>query len=98
MAGENAVYDAVSWIWSDQHELNLQVAGVPDKVTETVVRGDLDKGEFVLFQLEGDRLVGGITVNLAREMPIIRRMLASDKIFARAQLADPATKLRDLLK
>lgn len=98
MAGENATYDAVSWIWSDQNELNLQVAGVPDKVTETVVRGDLAKSEFALFQYDGDRLVGGITVNLAREMPIIRRMLASDKVFARAQLADPATKLRDLLK
>ncbi len=98
MAGENAVYDAVSWIWSDQHELNLQVAGLPDKVTETVVRGDREKGEFALFQFEGEKLAGGITVNLAREMPIIRRMLAADKIFAKAQLADPATKLRDLLK
>src|SRR6185312_1918688 len=98
MAGENASYDAVSWIWSDQHELNLQVAGVPDKVTETVVRGDLDKSEFVLFQYDGDKLVGGITVNLAREMPIIRRMLASDKLFAKPQVADSSVKLRDLLK
>jgi NADPH-dependent 2,4-dienoyl-CoA reductase/sulfur reductase-like enzyme len=98
MAGENASYDAVSWIWSDQHELNLQVAGVPDKVTETVVRGDLGKSEFVLFQYDGDKLVGGITVNLAREMPIIRRMLASDKLFAKTHVADSSVKLRDLLK
>ena len=98
MAGDKAVYDAVSWIWSDQHELNLQVAGVPDKVSDTVVRGDLEKGEFALFQYDGDRLVGGITVNLAREMPIIRRMLAADKIFPKAQVADSAVKLRDLLK
>lgn len=98
MAGETAVYDAVSWIWSDQHELNLQVAGVPDKVTDTVVRGDTAKGEFALFQYDGEKLVGGITVNLAREMPIIRRMLASDKAFPKAQVADANVKLRDLLK
>jgi NADPH-dependent 2,4-dienoyl-CoA reductase/sulfur reductase-like enzyme len=98
MAGERTVYDAVPWIWSDQGTLNIQVAGAPDKVSEIVTRGDVEKGEFALFQYDGDTLVGGITVNFAREMPIIRRMLASDKPFPKDKCADAAVKLRDLLK
>jgi NADPH-dependent 2,4-dienoyl-CoA reductase/sulfur reductase-like enzyme len=98
MAGERVAYDGVPWIWSDQNDLNIQVAGAPDKVTDLVTRGDVEKGEFALFQYDGDRLVGGITVNFAREMPIIRRMLASDKAFPKDQCADATVKLRDLLK
>jgi NADPH-dependent 2,4-dienoyl-CoA reductase/sulfur reductase-like enzyme len=98
MAGQVATYAEIPWIWSDQHLLNIQVAGAPAAVTKTVLRGDVAGGDFAVFQFEGERLTGGITVGRAREMPIIRRMLGMDRRFDRAVLADPNTKLRDLLK
>jgi 3-phenylpropionate/trans-cinnamate dioxygenase ferredoxin reductase component len=98
MAGQSAIYAEVPWIWSDQHRLNIQVAGAPAAVSETVLRGDIAAGDFAVFQFEGDRLAGGITVDRGREMPLIRRMLAAKRSFDRALLADPNVKLRDLLK
>ena len=62
MLGANAPHDAVPWFWSDQYDLTLQIAGLPDEGARTV-RRDLDDGAFLLFHLAEDgRLVaaGGI--------------------------------------
>ncbi|MGH8210060.1 MAG: NAD(P)/FAD-dependent oxidoreductase, partial [Steroidobacteraceae bacterium] len=78
MSGDAAAaYTEVPWFWSDQGDLNLQLAGAPPRWTHTVTRGHPDKGSFTLFQLDTDRLVGAIAVNRAADMPGARRLLAA---------------------
>ena len=40
MAGDPAPYDDVPWFWTDQHGVNLQVAGLPAEAARTIVRAD----------------------------------------------------------
>jgi len=37
-------YAEVPWFWSDQYELNLQIAGIPQPGDEIVVRGSIGTG------------------------------------------------------
>ena len=38
MCGETAPYDDIPWFWTDQHGVNLQVAGLPAEAARTIVR------------------------------------------------------------
>lgn len=99
MAGDPIAYDDVPWLWSDQGSLNLQMAGHPAGVDTTVVRGDPGSEEGIaLFQFAGTHLVGGVTVNRGKEMPLIRRMLAEGFATGRPEsLADTSVPLRKIL-
>lgn len=99
MAGEPTAYSEVPWLWSDQGDLNLQMAGFPAAVDATIVRGDPGSEEGIaVFQFFDRRLVGGLTVNRGKEMPLIRRMLADPNLsFSTDDLADAAIPLRKIL-
>ena len=57
MLGAGEAIAAVPWFWSDQYDLTLQIAGLPDEGA-TTVRRDLGDGAFILFHLAADgRLV-----------------------------------------
>jgi len=98
-AGEACV--DVPWFWSDQYELTLQMAGLPERGDVTLER-DLGAAGRLMFHLAEDgRLVGvsGIgTSALARDLRLgqimIERGLAPDP----AALASPATRLKTLLR
>jgi len=98
-AGEACV--DVPWFWSDQYELTLQMAGLPERGDVTLER-DLGAAGRLMFHLADDgRLVGvsGIgTSALARDLRLgqimIERGLAPDP----AALANPATRLKTLLQ
>jgi 3-phenylpropionate/trans-cinnamate dioxygenase ferredoxin reductase component len=100
MLGAGEAYGDVPWFWSDQYELTLQIAGLPERAELTVER-DVGPEARMLFHIDGKgRLVGVSGVGpaaLARELRIgqimIERGLAPDP----AALADPATRLKTLL-
>src|SRR5690606_7713045 len=57
MLGGKAAFASVPWFWSDQYELTLQVAGLVDFGSETIVR-ELQDGAKLYFHLADDgRLV-----------------------------------------
>jgi NADPH-dependent 2,4-dienoyl-CoA reductase/sulfur reductase-like enzyme len=87
------------WVWSDQGSLNLQVAGAPAEIDRTLVRHDDADGSTSIFQFLGERLVGGITLNRAKEMALIRRVLTdSTSSFDLSMLADAAIPLRRAMR
>jgi NADPH-dependent 2,4-dienoyl-CoA reductase/sulfur reductase-like enzyme len=95
LLGSPTPHDETAWVWSDQGDLNIQIAGCPAQIDQTVVRGtDLETG-WTVFQLHGGRLVGGLTVNRAKDMPLIRRGLANGGLRVDpTELADEAAPLR----
>jgi 3-phenylpropionate/trans-cinnamate dioxygenase ferredoxin reductase subunit len=98
MIGEQKAYEDSLWVWSDQHDVNLQMTGVPLAYDKLVWRGDPASGAFMVFYLQDGRIVAVNTVNLGREMKPAQRLMQSRKVFDPAQLADPTVRLLKLGK
>jgi 3-phenylpropionate/trans-cinnamate dioxygenase ferredoxin reductase component len=101
MLGADEPYQAVPWFWSDQHDLNLQIAGLVDEGRETVVR-DLGDGALLLFHLAEDgRLAAASGVGplgkIAREVRLAEMLIGKRAHPDRRALASPDVKLKSLL-
>jgi p-cumate 2,3-dioxygenase ferredoxin reductase component len=93
MAGVETAYDAPPWFWSDQYDANIQVVGNPAGGDE-IVRGDVEAGRFITISIRDGEVVGGITVNSARDMAVLRRLVASRKAVRKSDLENPAFELK----
>jgi NADPH-dependent 2,4-dienoyl-CoA reductase/sulfur reductase-like enzyme len=97
MIDEPKPYSDPPWFWTDQHDLNIQVAG--DMLdSDHVLRGDAASGKFSVIAMRGAEIVGALSVNAAKDMAMLRRLIAADKRPARTDLESPAYDLRTALK
>ncbi len=97
MLGEQKDYVDPPWFWTDQYEFNIQVAG--DMLdSDHILRGEPASGRFSVIAMRGSDLVGALSVNAAKDMAMLRRLLAANKHPARADLESPAFDLRAALK
>ena len=97
MVGEPTPYSEVPWFWSDQYDLNLQVAGVPLSWDRLVVRGDPESGKCVIFYKMGEKVVGATSFNMGREMRFCRKLVETGREIADSDLGDTDQSLRNLL-
>ena len=96
MIGTSFEYSDPPWFWTDQYDLNIQVAG--DMLNcDHVIRGEVACGRFSVIAMRGAEVVGALSVNAAREMAILRRLIAAGKHPDRADLKSPAYDLRTAL-
>ncbi|MBF8721775.1 NAD(P)/FAD-dependent oxidoreductase [Pseudomonas guariconensis] len=63
------------WIWSDQFDWNLQIAGHGELADEQIIRPGLKDNSFTVIQLHQGVLIGLITLNDSANMAVGRRML-----------------------
>ena len=98
MCGEETPYAEAPWMWSDQFDAKLEVAGMPERWDTVVFRGDINGADYMLFQLEGGRVVGAMSVNQPRDMRFARRLLQSGKEVDPAALADTSVSMRELAR
>lgn len=101
MLGADEPFAAVPWFWSDQYDQTLQIAGLPDEGSLTIVR-ELASDAKLFFHLAPDgRLVAasGIGPNstIAREVRLAEMLIARSAFPDPETLASPARKLKALL-
>jgi p-cumate 2,3-dioxygenase ferredoxin reductase subunit len=97
MIGEAKEYNDPPWFWTDQYDLNIQVAG--DMLdSDHVVRGAGHLGKFSVIAMRGSDVVGALSVNAAKDMAMLRRVIAANARPSRADLESPAYDLRTALK
>ena len=97
MIGEAREYDDPPWFWTDQYDLNIQVTG--DMLdSDHIVRGEVRSGRFAVVAMRGSDVVGALSVNAAKEMAMLRRVIAANAKPSRADLESPAYDLRGALK
>jgi 3-phenylpropionate/trans-cinnamate dioxygenase ferredoxin reductase subunit len=100
ICGANEAFAAMPWFWSDQYDLGLQVAGVPQPRHQIVLRS-LDAG-VLEFYLEDGRLVAaaglGTGNSLAKEIKLAELLIMAGVNPDPADLEDPAVNLKALLK
>lgn len=100
MAGHAEPIGVVPWMWSDQYDLGLYMAGLPAAAATMVDR--IEDGLVTQFQLDpSGRLVGaaslGVGTSASRGIKIASRLIAGRAVIDASHLADPSRPLKALL-
>ena len=61
---------------------------------DEIIRGDVANGHFTTLSMRDSEVVGGVTVNAARDMSVLRRLVASRKTVHRSDLENPNFELK----
>jgi NADPH-dependent 2,4-dienoyl-CoA reductase/sulfur reductase-like enzyme len=98
MLGQDVSYDRVPYFFTDQYDLGMETAGLPEPGTydEIVYRGDKESGEFIAFWLAGGAVVAGMNVNVWDVNDDIQDLIRSETLADPDSLADPDIPLADL--
>jgi len=98
MLGQGVSYDAVPYFYSDQYDLGMEAAGLPEPDTydQVVYRGDLAGREFVAFWLSDGMVMAGMNVNVWDVNDDIQALIRSRRRVAEARLADLDVAIPDL--
>ena len=97
MAGNPEPYTDTPWFWTDQHNTNLQVAGLPENAATTIMRGHLTDPSCTAFHLDPTgRITGAEALNAPREIRAALGLIRSGAIVDPTLLADPAVPAQKL--
>lgn len=88
----------VPWFWSDQIGRNIQMLGIPSPDYHYVTRGELSAEQCSVYGFDGDMLRYVIAVNGGKEMPPLRKLLASGACVDMDVLTDPAISIKKTVK
>lgn len=102
MLGAGETYSKVPWFWSDQYDMSLQVAGLFDMGGEIHQRPS-EEGIVIVFQCDATgklAAAAGIGTGnaVAKDIKIFEKLIERGASVNPAELADPATNLKRLLK
>jgi p-cumate 2,3-dioxygenase ferredoxin reductase component len=97
MVGEIKEYNDPPWFWTDQYDLNIQVAG-DMRDADHIARGDPTSAKFSIIAMRGAEVVGALSVNATKDMALLRRIIAANARPPRADLESPSYDLRSALK
>ena len=91
-----------AWFWTDQLNINYQFVG-DMAAAEWHVRGEMNaelaaESSFVLFGVTDGIIVGGITVNAAKDMRLLKKLISKNAPFEADQYLDVTQELRKLVK
>jgi 3-phenylpropionate/trans-cinnamate dioxygenase ferredoxin reductase subunit len=86
----------VPWFWSDQYDIKLQIAGLPQDSDRTVVRGDPATGRFAVFHLCGDRIICVEAVSAPPEFMAGKQLIGRRTPVDIARLIDPAVSMKEV--
>jgi len=95
LAGESVEYDEIPYFYTDQYDLGMEYSGYGELAAdaELVVRGDLATRELIAFWLADGRVVAGMNVNVWDVNEHVQRLIRSERVVSRDELADPAVPL-----
>ena len=88
LMGRPKAYAEIPWFWSDQHGKRLQIVGLPQPNTQSLLRGDLEAGSFSVLHLQAGRLIALEAVNRAQDFLAAKRIIAERLVLDPEQLRD----------
>jgi 3-phenylpropionate/trans-cinnamate dioxygenase ferredoxin reductase component len=91
-----------AWFWTDQLNINYQFVG-DMAAADWIARGEIKpelaaESSFVLFGVTDGVIVGGITVNAAKEMRHLKKLISKNAAFEADKYLDLSQELRKLVK
>jgi 3-phenylpropionate/trans-cinnamate dioxygenase ferredoxin reductase subunit len=97
LAGHPTAYDRVPWFWSDQADLRLQMAGLPQGADQTVVRGDVAAERFSLLSYRDGLLIAVESVGAPADYLAVKRALEKGMTIPADAAADSSVPLKRLI-
>jgi 3-phenylpropionate/trans-cinnamate dioxygenase ferredoxin reductase subunit len=102
MLGAARAFSAVPWFWSDQFDLTLQIAGLPDQTNGEIVRHRPD-GVDIRFGVGSDgRLLAASAIGqgnaVAKDIRLAEMLIATQTRVDPTALADPSRNLKNWLR
>ncbi|EKE67556.1 MULTISPECIES: NAD(P)/FAD-dependent oxidoreductase [Rhodobacterales] len=88
MAGVETAYFPFPWFWSDQFDVKLQIAGLNQGYTDTVVRKGAKPRSMSVWYFSNGRLISVDAINDPRIFMIAKKMLSSNRLASIEQLRD----------
>ena len=99
MLGDPTPYQVVPYFFCDLADwASLEYVGPAPRWDEEIVRGSPEEGRFTIWYVDGDRVVGALTVGRSDDLDVARALMSSRRSIAdrRAELADPDADLSSL--
>jgi 3-phenylpropionate/trans-cinnamate dioxygenase ferredoxin reductase subunit len=102
MLGRDVSHDRLPYFFTDQYDLGMEYAGwvPPGAAADLVVRGDLDRREFIAFWTVGGRIAAGMNVNVWDVTDAIQDLIRAGLTGATTdprRLEDQSVPLEDLV-
>ncbi|HZZ90467.1 MAG TPA: FAD-dependent oxidoreductase [Caulobacteraceae bacterium] len=96
IAGAPAPAHEVTWNWSDQYDIKLQLAGMPFDADDTILRGDPAAAKFAVFHMKGSVIRAVEAINAPAEFMAGKMLIGSQKPIDRAKLADSRVSMKEV--
>lgn len=98
MLGRDLPYQPKPWFWSDQYDCKLQIAGLNMGYTDVYTRMGDAAGVQSNWYYNGAKLIAVDAMNDPRNYMIGKRLIEAGRSRDPAQITDPATDMKALLK
>ncbi|MFC3053441.1 NAD(P)/FAD-dependent oxidoreductase [Kordiimonas pumila] len=96
MFGEEAVYDALPWFWSDQYSMKLQIAGLSAGFDTLITRGSPSERSVAFFYLKEGKLIAADCVGRMGEFMQAKKLIAAKVDVDAEKLADDSKPIKDI--
>jgi NADPH-dependent 2,4-dienoyl-CoA reductase/sulfur reductase-like enzyme len=98
MLGQPVSYDRVPYFYSDQYELGMECAGLPEpgRYDQILYRGDPATLEFIAFWLSGGAVIAGMNVNVWDVNDDIQSLIRSARPVDVGRLTNPEIPLPEV--
>ena len=104
MLGQDAALGTIPYFYTDQFDVSMEYSGFPDLAagTEPVIRGSLERKEFIAFWQRDSRVVAGMSVNWPHQarpgaQKVIKALISGRTTVSADRLADGSAGLDQLL-
>ena len=94
LMGKEQSYDWWPYFFTDQFDLGMEYVGHSAPEDETVLRGDAESGEFLMFWQNGQRITAAANVNIWDVNDDLRELVGRE--IPAERLADPGIEITDL--
>lgn len=96
MLGNQTVYDALPWFWSDQYDVKLQTVGLMEGYDELIVRGDPAEKKFSVWYLKEGKALAVDAINDAVSFAMGKKLIMAGTALDPKKLGDKTVDLKSL--
>lgn len=87
------------WFWSDQYEIKLQIVGLFNEATKTIIRGDIAQNRFAIYHLDDENHVLAIdAINSPPDFLVGKQLVFNKTILAPEIISDIGVSPKEFLK